>query len=98
MAKHSLLKKKTAGSGWNLCDPSGGAGGEGKTREGLNAVLLQSKADTSKMRLAKKAPWEITIRKGEKTRKEVVESETYKGAERAVKPKLKEGENIASIA
>jgi hypothetical protein len=98
MAKHPLLKKKAAGSGWNMCDPKGGVSGEGKTREGLNTVLEMSKASVSKMRLAKKTPWTVVIRKGPQAREEVVESESYKGAERAVKPKLKEGENIASIS
>ena len=52
MAKHPLLQKKEAGSGWNLCDPNGGASGEGKTRDGLNKVLEQSRANTKAMRVA----------------------------------------------
>lgn len=91
MAKHPLLQKK-AGSGWNLCDPNGGVSGEGKTRDGLNKVLEQSKAGTGAMRLA---AWKVTIRDGKgNTRTVHTTAETYKGAEKSVSRQLKPGEMI----
>lgn len=93
MAKHPLLKKATAG-GWNIADPNGGASGEGKTREGLNAVLKQCQADISKIRMAK---WKVTLTDGKNERTEEVGGESYKGAEKAVQRKMKPGETIKSM-
>jgi hypothetical protein len=98
MPKHPLLQKK-AGSGWNLCDPNGGVNGEGKTRDGLNKVLEQSKAGTHTMRLSS---WKVTIRNGNGNgngdlRTANCNAETYKAAEKAITPKLAKGETIVSM-
>lgn len=95
MAKSFLLQKKAKGSGWNICDPNGGVSGEGKTRDGLNKVLEMSKAKTTSMRLA---AWNVTIRDDKnQTRTERVNAQTYKGAEKAVQPRLQKGETIQSM-
>ena len=96
MAKSPLLQKNAKGSGWNICDPNGGVSGEGKTRDGLNQVLKMCQSARNEVQL-KTAAWVVTITDGKKDRTEQVNGQSYKGAERAVQPKLRKGESIRSI-
>lgn len=99
MAKSPLLQKKKTGAPWANDIKNPGEPGCSLTAEEYYAPSMREVyGDYMGIpRLKKSASWIVTVTDGKKERTERVNSPSYKGAERAVTPKLRQGETIKSM-